>query len=130
MANQAGRKGTLKKGTTAIAGLRQKGTTVNGEPISVEDSDDDGFGRFLDGVMVNKTVALSGSGYEKDGILRAISYGPDSGKFMDDMTFEYEDGAVLAADFVLTAYNEGHAHDDGVSFDFVLTTNGPWTYTP
>lgn len=129
MAQQAGRDCVIKKNSTAIAGARTVGITVNGSPISIEDQGDDGIATYLDGVLTGQSLELTIEGVEEDGILRGIATGAASGKFLTDLTFEYPDGDVISGDFVMTAYSETGAYEDAQMFNATFSSNGTWTVT-
>lgn len=130
MAKQAGRNVLLKKGANTIAGLRTKTLAVNGQPIDVSDDGDSGFISYLPGILVDRQLQYTGEGYEEDGVLRALSLGAEAGVFLTDVTLEYEDGGVISGNVVLTAYQETAEYKDGVKFNFTLSTDGPFDFTP
>lgn len=130
MAKSAGRLCVIKKATTTIGGGKTVGMAVNGTPINVEDQGDAGVQTFLAGVLTGQSIELTIEGYEEDQVLRDIALGPASGKFMTDITFEYPNGDVISGDFVLSAYSETGAFEDGQAFNGSFSSDGAWTYTP
>ncbi len=130
MAKQAGRLCVIKKNTTTIGGGRTVGMTVNGSPINVEDQGDSGFATYLADIMTGQSIELTIEGYEEDQVLRDLSLGAASGKFIDDLTFEYPNGDEISGDFVMTTYSETGAYEDGQTFNATFGSDGSWTYTP
>lgn len=130
MAKASGRLCVIKKNTVAIGGGRTVGMSVAGEPIDVQDQGDSGYVTFLDGVLNGQRIELTIDGYEEDQVLRDIACGAASGKFLSDLTFEFPQGSnVLSGDFVMTAYSETGAYEDGQTFNATFSSDGAWTYT-
>lgn len=129
MAKQDGALCVIKKNATTIGGGRTVGMTVNGSPVNVEDQGDSGFATYLDGKMVGKSIELTIEGYEEDQVLRDLALGADSGKFLSDLTFDFPNGDEISGDFVMTAYSETGAYEDGQTFNATFGSDGAWTYT-
>lgn len=129
MAKQAGRLCVIKKNGTTIAGGRTVGMSVNGSPIDVQDQGDNGFATYLADVLTGQSIELTIDGYEEDQVLRDLSVGAASGKFLSDLTYEFPNGDEISGDFVMTAYTETGAHEDGQTFNATFSSNGAWTYT-
>jgi predicted secreted protein len=129
MAKTPGRLCVIKKNTTTIAGGRTVGMTVNGSPINVEDQGDSGFATYLPDVLTGQSIELTIEGYEEDQVLRDISLGTASGKFLTDLTFDFPNGDEISGDFVMTAYSETGAYEDGQTFNATFGSDGAWTFT-
>ena len=129
MAKQDGALCVIKKNATTIGGGRTVGMTVNGSPVNVEDQGDSGFATYLSGNMVGKSIELTIEGYEEDQVLRDLALGADSGKFLSDLTFDFPNGDEISGDFVMTAYSETGAYEDGQTFNATFGSDGAWTYT-
>ena len=48
---------------------------------------------------------------------------------MSDLTFEFPNGDGIGGDFVMTAYSETGAFEDGQTFSATFSSDGTWTYT-
>jgi len=131
MAKTAGRLFFIKKATTTIGGLRNVGMTVNGSPINIEDQLDLGFQTLLGGTMTGRSVEFTGDGLETDQVFRDVALATTStGQFMTDITVELPNGDAVSGDFFLASYSETGAYEDAQTFQFSLTSDGAWTYTP
>lgn len=129
MAKTAGRLCVIKKNGTTIAGMRNVSFASNGQPIDVSDQGDGGWLNYLAGVLVGRSVVISGDGYEEDQVFRDLSLGAESGWFLTDITFEFPNGDEISGNFVMTQYEEGASYDDGQTFSVSLSSNGTPTYT-
>lgn len=130
MAKAAGRLCVIKKNTTVIGGGRVIGITVNGTPINVEDQGDDGLATYLADTLTGRSIELTIEGYEEDQVLRDIAVGTEAAHFLTDITFEFPNGGnVLSGSWVLTAYSETGAFEDGQTFSATIVSDGQWTYT-
>lgn len=130
MAKASGRLCVIKKNTTTIAGGRTVGMSVAGTPIDVQDQGDSGFNTYLSGILTGQSIELTIEGYEEDQVLRDLSVGAASGKFLTDLTFEFPNGDEISGNFVMSAYSETGAYDDGQTFNATFMSDGAWTYTP
>lgn len=129
MAKQAGRLCVIKKNSTTIGGARTVSLTVNGAPINVEDQGDEGIATYLAGVLTGRSLEMTIEGYEEDQVIRDIALASTStGQFLDDITFEFPNGDSISGDFVLTAYSETGAYEDGQTFTATLASDGAWTF--
>lgn len=127
-----GRLMIVKKGASAIAGVRTKTAAVNGSPIDVTSDDDAGFRTLLDlaGVL---SLDLSIEGVTKDDTLRALILAGGS-LLLTDITLVFPgvagEGGTIAGDFFLASLQETGAHDDAVVFSGSLQSSGQFVYTP
>lgn len=130
MAKQAGRLCVIKKNSVTIGGGRTVSMTVNGAGINVEDQGDEGFQTFLAGIITGRSIELTIDGYEEDQVIRDVALAATStGQFLDDITFEFPNGDVISGDFMLSAYSETGAYEDGQTFNATFSSDGAWTYT-
>ena len=127
MAKQAGRLCLIKKNSTTIGGGKTVGITVNGSPINVEDQGDAGIQTFLAGILTGQSVELTIEGYEEDQVLRDLAFGAASGKFLTDISFFFPNGDNITGDFVMTAYSESGAFEDGQTFSATFSSDGAYT---
>lgn len=128
MAANVGRNLLLKTGTTVIAGVRQKGISVNGEPIDVTTDDDSGYRTLLAeaGMM---SLDISVEGVTKDNELRQAML-TDATLTLAGLSIEYPNGDTVTGTFLLVGLEETGAHNDAVTFSGTLQSSGQWTYTP
>lgn len=130
MAKQNGALFVMKKATTTIGGGRTVSMTVNGTPINTTDQGDEGFDKFLAGVLTGRSLQFTVDGQEEDGVLRAIALASDaSGAFMDDLTFEFASGTEISGSFVMTGYSETGAYQDAQTFNATFSSDGEWVVT-
>ncbi len=61
--------------------------------------------------------------------MRDIALGGESGKFLSDLTFDFPGGDELSGNWVMTAYSETGAFEDGQTFNATFVSNGEPTYT-
>lgn len=126
MAADAGRAMRVNYNSTAIAGVRTKTVTFNGEPIDITSDDDSGWRTLLADTAAVRSVDISVEGVTKDDILRAAWY---SGSLLEAMEVEWGDGASLTGNFHLGSYAETGATEDAVTFTATFNSSGAPTYT-
>ena len=126
MAATAGRNVLLSVGGNPVAGLRTKNLTVNKENIDITDDNSLGWKVMLaeDG---ERSIEMACEGIRKDDDLLAIAMTDNN---IVAATLTYPDGGSLAGNFKLSAYAEGIAYKEGVTFSCTLTSTGVITYTP
>lgn len=123
-----GREFVIKRGTTAIAGVRTKSLSFNGEPIDVTTDDDTGF-RTLLATAGQKSVDMSVEGLTKDALFREAALSGTS-LMLTDITVEYPNGDSLSGDFFLNSVEESGTYNDAMTFTASLQSSGTFTYTP
>lgn len=140
MTGNAGRTINLYWGSESpqplVAGLREKGITVNGEPIDLTNDDSNGWRELADIAQIN-SVDIPCSGVLVDDTLRADMFAGASatGSRMQSATFEYplESGqttpATITGTFYLQEYSETGPHDGEITFEATFVSNGVVTYT-
>lgn len=128
MAANIGREFVIKKGATAIAGVRTKSLSFNGEPIDVTTDDDNGF-RTLLATAGQKSVDMSVEGLTKDATIREAALSGTS-LLLTDITVDYPNGDKLAGNFFLNSVEESGTYNDAITFTASLQSSGEFTYTP
>lgn len=127
MAANIGRELKVKRGSTVIAGVREKSVSVNGEPVDITGDDDGGY-RTLLAEVGEKSLDLSVDGITKDNDLRsAIMTGTDL--MLTDITVEYPNGDTLTGDFFFNSLEESGSYNDAITFSGGFQSSGAWTFT-
>lgn len=129
MAAEAGRDLDMYwKGSTSGTRIacREKGLTLNGEPIDITADDNSGW-RTLLASPAQRNVGITLSGVAKDDTLRDDWFNDPT--LQQDVDFIYEDGSQLSGTFQLVNYNETAAYNDAIMFDAELQSTGAITYT-
>ena len=130
MAVQPGINLLIKKGATAIAGLRTAELAFSLTTIDITSADDAGFRKLLN-AHTGQQFTLTGSGIEKGGSLFTLWASTATTKYLTDITFtiptEAATGDLFTADVVLTSYKLKSSHDGVIEFDFTLESAGSWT---
>lgn len=124
MSASVGRTIALTWGGAAIAGVREKGVALNGEPVDVSDDDSAGWRELLD-VAGENTVDISISGVTKDGALKEDWF---AGNRTQAVTITYPDGGVLSGDFFLVNHNDTGPYKDAATFEASLQSTGAVDY--
>jgi predicted secreted protein len=109
-----------------LAGVKEKGFTMNGEPIDITSDDDAGWRQLL-AVAAQKEVEFSVSGVTKDFVLLADWF---AGTVSQALTIIFESGAQVSGTFFLSSLQMGGVHNDAQSFDATFMSDGAVTYTP
>ena len=130
MAKQAGRLFVVKIGGTTVAGAREVSMTVNGSTIDATDADDTSYRKILDGEITDRSIDISISGLETDGVLKGISLGPASGWFISNLTLEWPNGDEISGAFVMGPYSSTGPYKDALTFSTSFMSDGAWTFTP
>lgn len=128
MAANIGREFVISKDATAIAGVRTKTMSFNGEPIDVTTDDDSGF-RTLLATAGQKSIDMSVEGLTKDATFRAAALSGTS-LMLTDITIDYPNGDSLSGDFFLNSVEESGTYNDAMTFTASLQSSGEFTYTP
>jgi predicted secreted protein len=121
-----GRSYLVKKGNTALAGVRTKSLSINHEPVDITTDDEDGF-RTLLGAVGESSFELSVDGVSKDDTLfdEALS---SSTKLLTDVTIEHPSGTI-SGDVFLASYEETGAYNDAITFSATFQSSGEWSVT-
>jgi TP901-1 family phage major tail protein len=135
MTANVGRTITVLRGAdspqVAVAGIREKTVSLNGEAVDITNDDSNGWQTKLDVAQVN-SVEISCSGVLLDDSLRQDWFGGASatGERMKPTTFEYPDDATIAGNFYLQEYSETGNHDGEITFEATFVSSGVVAYTP
>lgn len=128
MAASSGREFTISKNSTVIAGLREKGVSLDGSPVDRTSHDDGGF-RTYASFAGAKSFDISASGVLTDDIIQDIAFDPDASLLLDDVTIEFADGATISGDVYLSSVEFSGAHDGENTYSLTIGSSGKWTYT-
>lgn len=122
-----GRKIVLVWDGAEIAGVREKGIALNGEPVDVTDDDSDGWRELLAEAGEHQ-VNVSLSGVTKSDALKEAWF--DVLDRIKPVTITYPDGGVLSGDFFLGTFSETGPYSDATTFEAEIQSSGAVTYTP
>jgi predicted secreted protein len=126
MAANLGRKVTFTWGGAAVLGVREKGVTINGEPIDITSDDDNGW-RSLLAEPGESSVDISISGVTKDDIFLVDLF---AGNRQKPTTLIWPNGAILSGTFHLASTSQTNPYKEATTFEASLQSTGPVTYTP
>lgn len=129
MPANVGRNLKINRGSTAIAGIRAKTITANGEPIDVTTDDENGFRTLLSDPAV-RSIDISFEGVTKDNELRQVLLTGATTLLLTDINIDYPNGDTLTGDFYFNNLEETGNYNDAVQFSGSLQSSGEWTYTP
>lgn len=130
MAKQAGRLVKFYTGTspggTPLAGGRDHGLKINGEPIDVTDKDADGF-RTLFSLPGVRSVDVEVTGFLDGTTILERSLGAET-----DLLFagyvEIEDIGTISGNWFLSGLSLSSPHDNAVEQEFTLMSSGAFTW--
>jgi predicted secreted protein len=111
---------------TPIPGVREKGISLNGEPIDVSSDESNGWRELLD-VSGEDQVDVSLSGVTKSPNLKVDWF---AGARTKAVTITYPDGAVISGNFYMANYSDTGPYNDATTFETELQSSGAVTYTP
>lgn len=119
MTGRAGREVTLLYNSAEIAGVRQKGFTVNGEPIDITADDSNGY-RSLLGIRDVMSIDIPLSGVVSSTVLKldALSATPRA------VSLTAPDGSTVTGNFLVSKYAETDPHDGPSTFECTLVSTG------
>jgi TP901-1 family phage major tail protein len=126
MAAYKGNDITVSFDGTLIAGLREKGISIEGEPIDITDDNSNGWRELLS-EPAQRQVTISCSGITKDEVILALVMGTDLDKAAI-VTFT-DTGNTLTGTFFITGYQKTGTYNDAVTYSFELQSSGEVTYT-
>lgn len=126
MTEKSGRLMLIKIASTAIAGARESGFTVDNAPVNITDLASGGF-RKLASFSGTRSFDLNISGLWFDKTFRELAVG--ASPLMTNAELEFADGATMEGDLFIANYAETGAHDTEVTFTATLQSAGLWTYT-
>lgn len=126
MAAHKGNDITVSFDGTLIAGLREKGISIEGEPIDITDDNSNGWRELLS-EPAQRQVTISCSGITKDEVILALVMGTDLDKAAI-ITFT-DTGNTLTGTFFITGYQKTGTYNDATTYSFELQSSGEVTYT-
>lgn len=127
MAAISGRDLIIRRGATAIAGVRSKTVAIDNSPVDITSDDDAGF-RKLGSFAGIRSLNLSVEGVWTDQILSDIASGAQAGLMLTDI--EIDDGEdTITGDFYLATFERAGSHDADVTYTAELQSSGAWTVT-
>jgi len=129
MAKTAGDLAVMKKGVAVIAGVRTSNVTRDAQPIDISDRDSNRFPEMLAGKGSSSSLAMSLDGLEEDGVLEGLAFDPDADMLLTDMSLVLPNGYIIAGNFWLSNYQQGHPYKDATTFTAQLASSGAWTFT-
>lgn len=125
MAGRIGRSVALTWDGAAVAGVREKGIALAGEPIDVTDDDSAGWRTLLTEAGENQ-VTISISGVTKDAVLRTAWFAGDR---TNVVTLTYPSGGgTLTGTFYLASYSEAEPYNGAATFEAELQSSGVVTF--
>ena len=110
-----GRSITLEWDGNEVAGVREKGVNMNGEPVDIT-SDEDGGWRTLLAEAGQSQVDISVSGVTKSSELRN-AWNAGGAARQKVVTLTYPDGSVISALFNLVSYQETGPYKEATTFE-------------
>lgn len=128
MAGMLGRAIAFTWGGVAITGVREKGVSINGEPVDVTSGEDNGWRTLLTDPGEN-TVEISISGVTKSKTLKTDWFAGNRTKAVV-ITYPVGDAGVISGNFFLASYNETAPYKDATTFEATLQSTGIIAYTP
>lgn len=126
MAGFIGRKIIFTWNGAPVQGVREKGISLNGEPIDVTDDDSDGWRMLLEEAGENQ-VDVSLSGVTKDDVLMKDWF---AGTRTRTATLTYPDGRVISGTFFLATLSDTGPYNDADTFEAELQSTGEAAYAP
>lgn len=124
MSSFHGRKIVLTWAGQEIAGVREKGIAINGEPVDVSDDGSDGYRELL-AEAGELTVNVSLSGVTKSTVLAEAAASLASRT--ETVTIQWPVG-LLTGDFYLASYTETGNYKEATTFECELQSTGTFTY--
>jgi predicted secreted protein len=121
-----GRKIILTWNGVSVDGVREKGISLNGEPIDVTDDDSDGWRQLLEEAGENQ-INISLSGVTKDDVLMKDWF---AGTRTRTATLTYPDGRIISGTFFLATFSDTGPYNDATTFEAELQSSNEATYTP
>lgn len=109
-----------------VAGVREKGLTLNGEAVDVTSDEDGGWRTTLDESAEN-SIDLSLSGVTKSSKLKQDWL---TNQKSGVVVLTYPDGSILSFNAFMGNFTETGAYNDATTFELTLNSNGQPTYTP
>lgn len=127
----AARNLVIKKGGTAIAGVRQKSVSIAGEPIDITDDQAGGW-RTLDSEVGRRSIDVSIEGFvtTADSTLRDALLAGSPTLLLTDVTVTFPNGDAISGNFFLSSLEESGPENEANGFSAELLSSGAMTFTP
>lgn len=126
MAANTGRSVAFLWGGAAVLGVREKGISINGEPIDISSDESAGWRVLLDTDVGERSVDITISGVTKDHRFLADLMG---GTYQRAVTITWSNGAVLSGTFHLASTGQTQPYKDAQTFEASLQSSGAVTFT-
>lgn len=126
MAAAKGNRITVSWDGTLIAGLREKGISVEGEPIDITDDNSNSWRELL-GTPAQRQVTISCSGVAKSEDILQDVFSSDLDKAV--VVTYLDTSTTITGTFFITGYQETGTYNDAVTFSFELHSSGEVTLT-
>lgn len=110
-----------------LLGVREKGISLNGDPINVTSDEDDGWQLLLADVGGEDKVEVSISGVTKSEVLKTDWFNRTRTRSVE---ITYPNGSVLSGTFFLASYSDTGPYNDGTTFEATLQSSGEVIFTP
>jgi predicted secreted protein len=125
MAAQVGRDLGFTWNGASVAGIQEKGISLNGEPIDITSGENNGK-RALLAVAAQDEVSISISGITKSRVLLADWF---AGTRTRTVVMTYDDGSTITGTFFLQSYTDTGPYNAAVTFEAQLLSTGTIVYT-
>lgn len=123
----AGRQVAMTWNGTPLLGVREKGLTLNGEPINVTSDEDGGWRTLIPDVPAENQVEVKLSGVSKDDRLKTDWFNNTRTRAT---VFTYPNGAIVSGTFMIASFSEGIPYNNALTFEVTLQSHGVVTFTP
>ena len=123
----AGRQVLLTWNGLQLLGVREKGVTLNGEPINVTSDEDNGWRTLIPDVPNEDAVEIKLSGVTKDDRLKTDWFARTRTR---TAVFTYPNGAIISGTFMMASFSEGIPYNNALTFETTLMSHGVVTFTP
>lgn len=126
MAASTGRGIAMTWNAIALAGVRQKAITINGESINISSDEDAGWQTLL-AESGEQSVNIALSGVTKAKVLKTDWF---AGTRTRAVVLTYWDGSSISGNFRMADYKETGNYKEAVTFEATLQSTGVVTFTP
>lgn len=121
-----GRKLTVSRDGTVIAGVRTKSVTIGNEAVDVTTDDDNGYRTLLED-SAQSQIDMSVEGLTQDDTL--IDAAVSGSVLVEEYTIELPSGGTITGDFRLNSVELGAPYNEAVTFTAEIQSTGEYTYT-
>lgn len=124
MAGTVGRSSTFTWNSVAITGVREKGVTVNGEPVDETSGENSGW-RSLLTTAGEYTVEITLSGVVKSSTFLTDIF---AGNLQRTVALVRATGSTIGGTFQVVSYSETMPYKDATTFECTLQSSGTVTF--